>query len=60
MAIIQPYMEKHFAFIKESFPSKFRTEVSLQNYHTKSFATWLQKHIDEEIQCDSSIDDTLR
>ena len=60
MAIIQQYVEKHFAFIKESFPSKFRTEVSLQNYHTKSFASWLQNHIDEEIQCGSSIDDTLR
>ena len=29
MAIIQPYVEKHFAFIKESFPSKCRNEVSL-------------------------------
>ena len=60
MAVIQPYVEEHVTFIKESFPSKCRNEVWIQSYHTKSFAAWFQKHIAKDIQSGSSINHTLR
>ncbi|XP_060970206.1 uncharacterized protein LOC133037273 [Cannabis sativa] len=42
---VQPYIEKHFDWIKTTYPSKSRNHKWVQDEHYRNFSTWLQEKV---------------
>ncbi|XP_060960043.1 uncharacterized protein LOC133030954 [Cannabis sativa] len=46
---IEPYIEKHFNWIKAKYPSKARNQRWLQNEHYRTFSSWLENKVVNEM-----------
>ncbi|XP_060965558.1 uncharacterized protein LOC115700084 [Cannabis sativa] len=42
---VQPYIEKHFDWIKTTYPSKSRNHKWVQDEHYRNFSTWLKEKV---------------